>query len=94
MSEYIEIEAEATDDPLVIDFHTNLDLTGVQQTVEQYESREDMEEGSPLAQTLAFVDGIHRLRLAGQTMTVTRDPDVDWHIIVADVTAAVRDFFL
>lgn len=94
MSEYIEIDAEATDDPHIMEFYTNLNLTGVDQTVEHYESRADMEEGSPLAQTLAFVEGIRQLRLAGQTITVTRDPDVDWHIIVADVNAAVRDFFL
>lgn len=94
MSEYIEIEAEATDDPHVMEFYTNVDLTGVDQTVEHYGSRADMEEGSPLAQTLAYVEGIRELRLAGQTIFITREPDVDWHIVVADVKAAVRDFFL
>lgn len=94
MSEYIEIEAAATDDPHVIRLNTNLNVTGVDQTVESYKSRQDMEEGSPLAQTLAYVEGIRELRLAGQTITVTRDPAVDWHIIIADITAAVRDFFL
>lgn len=94
MSEYIEIEAEATDDPHVIEFYTNVDLTTVDQTVEYYGSRAEMEEGSPLAQTLAYVEGIRELQLAGQTIFVTREPDVDWHIVVADVTAAVRDFFL
>lgn len=94
MSEYIEIEAEVTDDPDIMCLNTNLDLTGVDQSVERYRSRADMEEGSPLAQTLAYVEGIREMELAGQTITVTRDPAVDWHIIIADVTAAVRDFFL
>lgn len=92
MSEYIEIEAEMSDDPAVIYFHTNLAL--VEEGVEVYDSLEEMEEGSPVAQALAFVEGIRRLRLEGGEMMVTRELDAPRHIIVAEVSAAIKDFFL
>lgn len=94
MSEYIEIEAEATDDPQRMRLWTNVSLAGEAQGVEEYASPAEMEEGSPLAQTLAFVEGIRRLRIEGQTMIIERDEDAAWHVIIADVSAAVRDFFL
>lgn len=92
MSEYMEIEAEMSDDPAVIYFHTNLALS--EEGVEEYGSIEEMEEGSPVAQALAYVEGIRHLRLEGREMTVTRDLDVPRHIIVAEVSAAIKDFFL
>lgn len=73
---------------------TNVRLSSPSQPSETYTSAEEMEEGSPLAQTLAYVEGIRELHISGQTMIVTRDPDVDWHVIIADISAAVRDFFL
>lgn len=94
MSEYIEIETEPGSNPDEIILITNINLTNPPDASEQYASAAAMEEGSPLAQTLAFVEGIHKCQIAGNRMTVTRDPFVDWHIIIADVSAAVRDFFL
>lgn len=92
MSEYIEIETELPEEPSLIYFHTNLSLA--EEGVEEYASVEAMEEGSPVAQALAYVDGIRRLRLDGREMTVTRDLDTPRHIIVAEVSAALKDFFL
>lgn len=92
MSEYIEIETEMADEPAVIYFHTNLALA--EEGVEAYDSVEAMEEGSPVAQALAYVEGIRHLRLDGREMTVTRDLDTPRHIIVAEVSAALKDFFL
>lgn len=92
MSEYIEIDTESTDDPDEMRFYTNVMLADAGEEV--YDSVEEMEEGSPVAQTLSFVEGIRRLRMDGGEMLVTRDPDTPWHIIVADVSAAIRDFFL
>ena len=94
MSEYIEIDPQPTSDPHKMILHTNLNLTPQTQTPETYTSTTAMEEGSPLAQTLAYVEGIRCLHVEGQTLTVVRDPDVDWHVIIADISAAVRDFFL
>lgn len=92
MSEYIEIETEQSDDADVMFFYTNLTLTD--QKVEQYGSLEEMEEGSPLAQALAVVEGIAAMEIEGSDLTLRRDPDVEWHMIVGDVTAVIKDFFL
>lgn len=92
MSEYIDIGAQFGDDPLVVVLHTNLRLTD--EVAEQYASPDALEEGSPLAQALAFVPGIAALHLDGGTLTITRDPDEEWHAIIADVSAALKEFFL
>jgi hypothetical protein len=53
-----------------------------------------MEEGSPLAQTLAMIPGLTRLRIAGQELVVWREPDVPWYALIEDITAVLKDFFL
>jgi hypothetical protein len=92
MSEYIEIESELTDDPAVMRFYTNLRLA--EGETETYHSPEEMEEGSAVAQALSFIEGIESLSIEAHQMAVTRDPEVPWHIIVAEVTAVLKDFFL
>lgn len=94
MSEYIEIEALPGHDPQQVILTTNVNLAPSSQAPEIYTSPQEMEEGSPLAQTLSYIEGIEELHISGQTMTVTRDPGVEWHVIIADISAAVRDFFL
>ncbi|MFQ5421675.1 MAG: NifU N-terminal domain-containing protein [Anaerolineae bacterium] len=92
MSEYIEIQTELSDDGRTMSFYTNLTLS--EGEVETYDSPAAMEEGSPVAQAFAVVDGIAQLRLEGSDMHITRAADAPWHSIVADVTAALKDFFL
>ncbi|RMG90650.1 MAG: hypothetical protein D6706_19140 [Chloroflexi bacterium] len=92
MSEYIEIETELSDDGTTMYFYTNLNLTD--QEVEEYDSVEAMEEGSPVAQALSVIEGIATLRIEGKNLMVTAEPDAAWHAIVADVSAALKDFFL
>lgn len=92
MSEYIEIETEISDDGRHLHVTTNLRL--VDGGPEQYASADEMEEGSPVAQALAVVPGIAGLRLEADEMIVTRAPEADWHVIIADLTAALKDFFL
>jgi hypothetical protein len=92
MSEYIEIETEASDDGKRIIVYTNLRLA--EGDVELYNSRKSLEEGSPVAQTLAMIDGIARLRIEDSDLIITREPDVEWHTIVENVSAALKDFFL
>lgn len=94
MSEYIEIEALPGADPDEIILTTNIKLTSASHMSETYRSPAEMEEGSPLAQALSYIEGIRQLHISAQTMTIRRDPQVDWHIVIADVSAAVRDFFL
>lgn len=92
MSEYIEIESELSDDGRSVAFYTNLPLT--QGEVEQYDSLEEMVEGSPLAQALSVVDGIVSLRLEGDEMELTPDEELGVQMVINDVTAVLKDFFL
>ena len=92
MSEYIEIETEVSDDGKRIFVYTNLRLA--EGEVEDYSSRESLEEGSPVAQALAMIDGIAQLRIEDSDLTITGEPDVEWTIIVEDLSAALKDFFL
>ena len=92
MSEYIEIEADIGDGGESV-FHTNLRLTAAGQS-ERYDSAAALEEGSPVAQALAGVAGVATLSMDGGQLIVTTLPDADWHALIADVTAALRDFFL
>lgn len=92
MSEYIDIETELGDDRVVL-FHTNLKLTAAGGE-EFYASADELEEGSPVAQALIVVAGIDTLAMSEGEMTITTRPDADWHAVIADVTAALKDFFL
>jgi len=56
MSEYIEIETEPSEDGKKIVFYTNLRLA--EGAAEQYDSRDSLERGSPVAQALTTIDGI------------------------------------
>lgn len=92
MSEYIEIESEFTTRPDTILIQTNLRLSN--EGDERYESPAAMAEGSPLAQTLATIEGLVALTITGSELLVTFRPETEWHIIVADISAAIRDFYL
>ncbi len=92
MSEYMEIETDTTENPNVMQFYTNLTLAV--ETVERYGSVEEMEEGSALAQALAFVEGLVALEIDGKEMLVTSDGEMPWHIIISEISAIVKDFFL
>lgn len=92
MSEYIEIEADLGEDGTLV-FATNLPLTPEGQ-VERYDTAAALEEGSPVAQALSLVPGIAALTLSGGQIILTAAPDSDWHALVADVSAALKEFFL
>ena len=92
MSEYIEIETEIGDDPAELIMRTNLLLAD--HGPEMYRSPAELEEGSPLAQALASIEGLLALRIEEQDLIVKRDVTVDWHLIVAEINAALKDFFL
>ncbi|MFK7800941.1 MAG: NifU N-terminal domain-containing protein [Anaerolineae bacterium] len=94
MSEYIEIESEPDEDQLnLIHFFTNLLLTTDGQT-ESYQSLDEMLEGSAVAQALAEVDGIVSVTLTGGEMSIEKEDDLDAYALIADVSAAIKDFFL
>ena len=92
MSEYIDIETELSDDEQVLNVYTNLRLN--EGEAEQYDSIEALEEGSPVAQALSVIEGITYLQIQGSDITVHRDDDAAWHVIISDISAALKDFFL
>ena len=92
MSEYIEIIPEEGDDADSLYLFTNLRLTEGQ--IEEYESPEAMELGSPVAQALSAVDGLRFIRLDNGDIFVRRQPYADWYAIVEDISAVLKDFFL
>lgn len=92
MSEYIEIESDSTEDPNVMIVHTNLALaTG---NPERYESVEAMEEGSAVAQALAPIEGIVKMRIETNDLIVEIDAQAPWHLVESEIAAALKDFFL
>ena len=92
MSEYLKIEAKSSGDPDMMIFNTNFRLA--EGGAEQYRSTQEMEEGSAVAQALAPIEGIKHLRIEDTTLEVTRFDDFPWHPIVADINAALKEFFL
>jgi hypothetical protein len=91
MSEYIEIEAEIGEDGRVY-ISTNLPLG--EGEPETYDSVAAMEEGSPVAQALSVVEGITLLHISHNDLVIEADAEVGTHVIVAEVTAVLKDFFL
>ena len=93
MSEYVTVEIEYADDPASADLYINQPLAPDGE--ENYESAADGEVGSPLAQMLfAAVDGIRKLSIADNCLTITRDPTVPWEAIIDEVRDALRDWYL
>lgn len=92
MSEYIEIESEPTDLPNVVIVHTNLQLAVGDP--EFYGSPLAMSEGSAVGQALAAIEGLVTLRIEAHDLVVEHDADMPWHIIEAEIAAALKDFFL
>ncbi len=92
MSEYMEIETEIDDDDLTMHISTNLKLADGKP--EEYDSLEALEEGSPVAQALAMIDGIAHLTIDGKNMITGARPrstlaQPRWRYF-----AALKDFFL
>ncbi len=92
MSEYIEFETIPTADPNVMIVATNLRLAEGED--EYYDSPAAMETGSALAQMLSSIAGIEAMEIRGKELVVRGDGDTPWHLIVAEITAIVREFFL
>ena len=91
MTEYIQIEPESTDDPSEMRLITNMTLS---EEREVYRSTAEGEEGSTLAQALFSVPGLAALTIEGPALTIRAEPDTEWHNLIEDLTAALKDFFL
>jgi hypothetical protein len=92
VSEYIDIHVDYDDDPDVARLTTNLDLAP--DGPESYPDRSVGDEGSPLAQYLFRIDGLAALDIAGSVLAVRREPDTEWHALIDEINAALKDFFL
>ena len=93
MSEYVSFEFEMSDDPLVAEVHLNQALT--EGVMEHYADYAAGDEGSPLAQLLFnAVAGIAALTITPDTLRIERGPTVEWEVLLDDLRAALRDFFL
>lgn len=94
MPEYIRITPKYdSDDENVVQLVTNLALNASDED-EFYATAAEGEEGSPLAQLLFMIEGVRALRITENAFIVTRDPDVEWHLLIDDISTAVKDFYL
>lgn len=94
MSEYFTVEIEYTNDPDTVEIITSETLTNDDER-EVYNTPEEGEVGSPVAQTLFVgVDGIKALTIDDDTLIVTREPGIPWEQLVDEIRDVLRDFFL
>lgn len=93
MSEYVTVETRSTDNPDLLEIITNMTLTPDSEEI--YNTFEEGDEGSPIAQMLFNgVRGILALAITPHTLLITRDSEVPWEEIADEVRDALRDFFL
>jgi len=93
MSEYVTIEVEYGDDQNVVELYVNQTLTELD--VERYLNPNEGDLGSPIAQLLfAAVDGIERLTIESDRLTITRAPNQPWEAIIDETRDALRDWYL
>ena len=93
MSEYVTVEVEYSDDPLVADLYVNQTLS--ETAKEQYLNPQEGDAGSPIAQLLfSAVDGIEMLTIESDRLTIRRAPEHSWEAIIDETRDALRDWFL
>ena len=93
MSEYVTVEVEYGDDLDIADLYVNQTLTSKNE--EYYENPAAGDHGSPIAQMLfSAVDGIQKLTISQDCLTITRESDYPWEAIIDEVRDALRDWFL
>ena len=93
MSEYVTVEVEFGEDPDVAELFINQMLTA--EGEECYANPQEGDLGSPIAQMLfAAVEGIERLTITEDCLTIRRDSAMPWEAIIDEVRDALRDWFL
>lgn len=92
MPEYVTFDIENTDDPDVRLLFINQRLTDA---AEVYATAEEGATGSPIAQLICLdVGGVAALTIQPDHLIVTREPDVDWTVLIDEIRDAIRDFYL
>jgi Fe-S cluster biogenesis protein NfuA len=85
------IQTEATPNPDVLKFLPGREVLG--QGVAEYRSADDAE-ASPLAEAIFALDGVKRVFLGGDFLTVTREADgLAWPQMKAPVLAAIMEHY-
>ncbi len=85
------IQTETTPNPDVLKFLPGRDVLG--EGVAEYRNAETAQ-ASPLAQALFGLEGVRRVFLAGDFLTVTREPDgASWPQLKAPILAAIMEHY-
>ena len=92
MPEYVTFEVENTDDPDVRLLFINQRLTS---ETEVYETIDEGAVGSPIPQLICLdVGSVAALTIHPDHLVITREPDVDWTLLIDEIRDAIRDFYL
>ena len=88
------IQTEPTPNPLTLKFIPGRDVLGAEGGAREFRTYDEAAAGSPLAQELFEVDGVSRVFLGSDFLTVTKHAgDVDWRHLKAPVLAAIMEHF-
>ncbi|CCH03188.1 nitrogen-fixing NifU domain protein [Fibrella aestuarina BUZ 2] len=91
----VSIYTEQSPNPNSMKFVLNRELVPDGLSFDYAEPSEALKEGknSPLAVALFGVDGVRRVFIAGNFITLTKDEDVDWGEILFEVKVFLKDYF-
>lgn len=84
------IQTESTPNPRTLKFLPGRDVLGAGSR--EYAAR-DAASGSPLAIALFAVDGVERVYLGSDFLTITKREDIEWPHLKPHVLAAIMDHF-
>jgi Fe-S cluster biogenesis protein NfuA len=84
------IQTESTPNPRTLKFLPGRDVLG--QGSREFADA-DAASGSPLAQALFAIDGVERVYLGGDFLTITKREDIEWPHLKPHVLAAIMDHF-
>lgn len=84
------IQTESTPNPRTLKFLPGRDVLG--QGSREYADA-DAADGSPLAQALFAVDGVERVYLGGDFLTITKTEGIEWPHLKPHVLAAIMDHY-
>jgi NFU1 iron-sulfur cluster scaffold homolog, mitochondrial len=85
------IQTEATPNPDTFKFLPGRDVLG--SGTREFETIEDAAI-SPLARALFAIDGVRRVYLAGDFLSITKWPDFDWSFLKPMALAAIMDHYM
>ena len=85
------IQTEQTPNPATLKFLPGRDVMGTVGTADF--PNPDLAERSPLARRLFTVEGVTAVFLGSDFVTVTKTPDMEWHVLKPMVLGAVMEHF-